>query len=93
MKKIFERFADYFGAKSTKQKILFVIGVLILAALVFFFIKGNFFDNGSVSGETPQNDSSGGAKFHIGFIDIVALLAIVAGFVIRYIIRRNNGRK
>lgn len=90
MKKLFGRFAEYFAAKSTKQKILFVIGVLLLAAFVFFFIKGNFFDNGNVSGETPQNDR---AKFRIGFIDIAVLLAIAAGFVIRFIIRRNNGRK
>lgn len=90
MKKLFGRFAEYFAAKSTKRKILFVIGVLLLAAFVFFFIKGNFFDNGSVSGETPQNDRT---KFRIGFIDIAVLLAIAAGFVIRFIIRRNNGRK
>lgn len=107
MKKLFGRFADYFAEKSTKRKILFVIGVLLLAAFVFFFIKGNFFDNRNVSNETSQTCSDGTsqnedgsqntpatkAKFHIGFIDIVILLILIAVYVIRLIIKRRNNRR
>lgn len=103
----FVRFGKYFSEKSTKQKVLFVIGALLLAAFVFFFIKGNFFDNRNVSNETSQTCSDGTsqnedgsqntpatkAKFHIGFIDIVILLALIAVYVIRIIIKRRNNRR
>lgn len=103
----FVRFGNYFSEKSTKQKVLFVIGVLLLAAFVFFFIKGNFFDNRNVSNETsqtcsdgtsqnedaPQNTPATTAKFHIGFIDVVILLALIAVYVIRIIIKRRNNRR
>ena len=102
----FKRFGKYFGEKSTKQKILFVIGTLILLMFVFFFIKGNFFDNRITSSETSQySDGTSQAestsqstqnstkKFHIGIIDIVILIALIAAYVVRLIIKRKNGRK
>lgn len=103
----FVKFGRYFSEKSTKQKVLFVIGALLLATFVFFFIKGNFFDNRSVSNETSQmcsdntsqsddeqqNAPATTAKFHIGFIDIVILLALIAVYVIRIIIKRRNNRR
>lgn len=106
--KPFVRFGKYFGEKSTKQKILFVIGVLIFSTFVFFFIKGNFFDNRSVSSDetsqtysdgtsqdedTPQNAAENTAKFHIGFVDIVILLVLIAVYVVRIIIKRRNNRR
>lgn len=107
MKNLFGRFAEYFAAKSTKHKIMFVIGVLLLAAFVFFFIKGNFFDTRSASSETSQTSYSEGTsqnegstqnapekttKFHIGIIDIVILLVLIAAYVVRLIIKRRNRR-
>lgn len=104
----FVKFGRYFSEKSTKQKILFMIGVLLISAFVFFFIKGNFFDNRNVSNEnetsqtcsdsTSQNEDAPHtpattAKFHIGFIDIVILLALIAVYVIRLIIKRRNNRR
>lgn len=103
----FIRFGKYFGEKSTKQKILFVIVVLLLSAFVFFFIKGNFFDNRRTSSETsqtysdstsqsedaPQSASEHTAKFHIGFFDIVILLTLISVYVVRLIIKRRNNRR
>lgn len=102
----FIRFGEYFGSKTTKQKILFIIGVLILSVFVFFFIKGNFFDNRGASSETSQTYSEGTSqsegetqnapektpKFHIGIIDIVILIVLIAAFVVRLIIKRHNRR-
>ena len=105
----FIRFGRYFGEKSTKQKVLFVIVVLLLSAFVFFFIKGNFFDNRRTSSETsqtysdstsqsegedaPQSASEHTAKFHIGFFDIVIMLALISVYVVRLIIKRRNNRR
>lgn len=103
----FVKFGRYFGEKSIKQKILFVIGVLLISTFVFFFIKGNFFDNRQTSSETsqtysdstsqseevPQNAPENTAKFHIGFFDIVILLALISVYVVRFIIKRRNNRR
>lgn len=104
----FVRFGKYFGEKSTKQKILFVIGALLISTFVFFFIKGNFFDNrGGASSEMSQTYSEGtsqdegstqnapekATKFHIGIIDIVILLVLIAVYVVRLIIKKRNNRR
>lgn len=103
----FVRFGKYFGEKSTKQKILFVIGALMILAFVFFFIRGNFFDNRRASSETSQTYSDGtsqdegstqnalekATKFHIGIIDIVILLVLIAVYVVRLIIKKRNNRR
>ena len=103
----FIRFGRYFGEKSTKQKILFVIVVLLLSAFVFFFIKGNFFDNRRTSSETsqtysdstsqnedaPQTAPENTTKFHIGFFDVVIFLALIAVYAVRWIIKRRNNRR
>ncbi len=102
-----KRFGNYFGKKTTKQKVLFVIGLLLIAVFAFFFIKGNFFDNKRTANESGSSYSEGTSqdgdtaqtapdkqpKFHVGIVDIVIIIAIIAAYVIRTIIKKHNNRR
>ncbi len=102
----FKRFGEYFAAKSVKQKILFIIGVLLLAVFVFFFIKGNFFDNHAKSTETSYSTSQDGAssgdetqaeqsppKFRINFFDVGIVVIVIILFVIHKIREKQKFRR
>ncbi len=103
----FKRFYEYFSRKSGKQRVFFIIGFILIAVFVFFFIKGNFFDNKSSEqnsemsiSDTSQSEESSNsqiqyedAEFHISLLDLLILLAIIIIFVIHKIREKIRHRR
>ncbi len=104
----FNKIRDYFSEKSGKQRVFIVICFVLLAVFVFFFIKGNFFDNKepprdetSVSDTAQSGESSdktqaaqdNEVKFHINLLDLVILLVVIVLFVIHKIREKIRHRR
>ncbi len=100
---------EYFAEKSGKQRVLIVICFALIAVFVFFFIKGNFFDKKETShDETSVSDTSQAGEdengnetqvqgyeveFHISFIDVLILIAIVVLIIIHKIREKIKHRR
>lgn len=103
----FKRFYEYFSRKSGKQRVFFIIGFILIAVFVFFFIKGNFFDNKiaaqssemSISDTSQSEENSNSqiqyedAEFHISLLDLLILLVIIIIFVIHKIREKIRHRR
>lgn len=91
-----KRIREYFAGKTPKQRVLVIIGAILLAVFVFFIIKGNIFDR-RVSDNSPQsvlqsenssseetnseqNEPADEVAFHINWIDIGVLAVLFTAY-------------
>lgn len=105
----FKKVGEYFSAKPPRQRVLAIIGFVLLAVFVFFLIKGNFFDarknissensyseSGEISDESENEappTQTERAKFHVSVFDIVILVVIGVCFAVKIIRGKIKNRR
>ena len=77
--------------KSVKQRIFFCIVLTVMLMLLFFIIKGNFFDAPIETAEEAENADS--PQFHISLIDVGVLLAVIVVFCVHKIREKRKHRR